>query len=88
MNDAKTIAAVLVDYLQPNQEADDKVDVNTDLLDSGRLDSLSVVDLVCFITARFQIRMAPVDISPKNLRTVGCLAAYLEARLACRSKAA
>ena len=80
MSNVDTIAAVLIDYVQSADGTEGPICVDTDLLESGRLDSLLVMDLVCFLEARFQIRMQPMDINPDNLRSVRRLAQYVRAR--------
>ena len=81
MSTTDTIAAVLIDYLQSALGSLGPIDAETDLLDSGRLDSLSVMDLVCFLEVRFQIRMQPADVNPGNLRSVRRLTHYVQTRL-------
>ena len=82
MNSADSIESMLVDYLQTDHLARGPLDVDTDLIVSGWLDSLLVMDLVCFVESRFKIRMAPGDITPRNLRSVKCLARYVSENLA------
>ena len=79
MSTTDEIAAILVDYLRSAPEG--PIDADTDLLHSGRLDSLLVMDLVCFLEIRFRIKMQPADVNPNNLRSVWCLAQYVQARL-------
>jgi acyl carrier protein len=83
-----SIANVLADYLQSTPAARGRIDWETDLLESGWLDSILVMDLVCFLDDRFQVRMQPADISPRNLRSVRCLAHYVHERLSCSAHAA
>jgi acyl carrier protein len=80
MKNVDTIAAVLIEFLQSADATEGPICVDTDLLASGKLDSLLVMDLVCFLEARFQIRMQPTDINPDNLRSVRRLANYLRSR--------
>lgn len=81
MSFADSIESVLIDYLQSNRVARGSLSATTDLIDSGWLDSLLVMDLVCFIEARYKIETAPADINPSNLRTVKCLASYVSGKL-------
>ena len=78
---SNTITAVLIDYFNSAPGTLGGIDEETDLLDSGSLDSLLVMDLVCFLEARFQIRMQPADINPANLRSIRHLAHYVSAKL-------
>ena len=76
------IATVLTDYLQSVSHAQGSIRNETDLLESGLLDSLQVMDLVCFLEIRFQVTMQPADISPSNLRSVSRIAHFVHARAA------
>ena len=78
----QAIAKELVDYLKAAPEADACLDIDTDLLESGRLDSLQVMDLVCFLESRFQVQMQPADINPDNLRSVSRIAKYVHTQMA------
>ncbi|RIK70080.1 MAG: hypothetical protein DCC67_20940 [Planctomycetota bacterium] len=82
MSTKESIAAVLIDYLQSAPDAQGVVDEETDLLESGRLDSIQVMDLVCFLESRFRVTMQPQDITPDNLRSVDRIARYVRARAA------
>ena len=55
--------------------ADDK-----SLLDSGILDSLSLVRLVVFLEQRFGITIGDADLLPENFASVNAICAYLRAR--------
>jgi acyl carrier protein len=85
---ADAIESVLVDYLQTNHVGQGPLGVHTDLIDSGWLDSLLVMDLVCFIESRFGVRMTATDISPGNLRNVKCLAECISRKQARSADAA
>jgi acyl carrier protein len=88
VNAANSVESVLIEYLQRSQVAGVPLDASTDLIESAWLDSLRVMDLVCFVASRFNIQMAPGDITPANLRSVECLARFVSARLSCASDAA
>jgi acyl carrier protein len=77
MTETESTAAELLQYLRRHLEHPEAIDADTDLLDSGRLDSLGVMDLVCFLEARFRVRMRPADVTPGNLRSARCIAAYV-----------
>ena len=49
----------------------------TSLLESGILDSLSLLRLVVFIQERFGIVVDDVDLLPENFDTVDAICAYL-----------
>ena len=88
MNPAVSIEFVLVEYLQADHAAWGPFGAETDLIESGWLDSLAVMDLVCFIKSRFAVGMAPNDINPHNLRNVKCMARYISERLSQSANAA
>jgi acyl carrier protein len=52
----------------------------TSLLESGILDSLSLLRLVVFLEERFGIAMGDTDLLPENFASVNTICAYLRAR--------
>jgi acyl carrier protein len=52
----------------------------TSLLETGILDSLSLLKLVVFIQERFGIVVDDVDLVPENFDTVDAICAYLRSR--------
>ena len=52
----------------------------TSLLESGILDSLSLLRLVDFLEERFGITMGEADLLPENFASVNTICAYLRAR--------
>ena len=50
------------------------------LLDSGILDSLTLLRLVVFLEKRFGITMGDADLLPENFASVNAICAYLRAR--------
>ena len=52
----------------------------TSLLESGILDSLSLLRLVVFLEERFGITMGEADLLPENFASVNTICAYLRAR--------
>ena len=53
---------------------------DTSLLDSGILDSLSLLKLVVFLEERFDITMGDADLLPENFDNVNDICAYLRSR--------
>ena len=53
---------------------------DTSLLESGILDSLSLLRLVVFLEERFGITMGDADLLPENFASVNTICAYLRAR--------
>jgi acyl carrier protein len=52
----------------------------TSLLDSGILDSLSLLRLVVFLEERFEITMGDGDLLPENFASVNAICTYLRSR--------
>ena len=52
----------------------------TSLLESGILDSLSLLQLVVFLEERFGITVGDADLLPENFASVNTICAYLRAR--------
>jgi acyl carrier protein len=50
------------------------------LLDSGILDSLSLLRLVVFLEERFGMTMGDADLLPENFTSVNAICAYLRTR--------
>lgn len=55
---------------------------DTQLLGTGLLDSLSVIQLMMFLGSEFDIRIDDEDFTPENLGTVGRLVAFIERKKA------
>ncbi len=53
---------------------------DTPLLETGILDSLSVLRLVLFLEQQFGIVVAPEELIPENFETVEAICAYLRAQ--------
>jgi acyl carrier protein len=53
---------------------------DTSLLDSGILDSLSLLQLVVFLEERFGMTVGDTDLLPQNFASVRTICAYLRAR--------
>jgi acyl carrier protein len=52
----------------------------TSLMESGILDSLTLLRLVVFLEKRFGITMGDADLLPENFASVNAICAYLRAR--------
>lgn len=52
----------------------------TPLLESGILDSLSLLQLVVFLEGRFGVTIGDADLLPQNFETVNTICAYLHTR--------
>ena len=75
--------AVIRDYISKELVRDPAVlplENSTPLLDSGVLDSLSLLRLVIFIQDQFGIVMDDLDVVPEHFATVDAICTYLRSR--------
>jgi acyl carrier protein len=78
----------LLAYLRANVADAGPLEVATDLLALGVLDSLLVADLFVFLEARLGVTLSAGDVSPQNFRSVERLAAFVAAKRQKAAKAA
>ena len=48
--------------------------------ESGRIDSLAILDLVVFVEERFGVSLTADDLTPQNLASVAALASLVASR--------
>ncbi|MBT2163180.1 acyl carrier protein [Zobellia barbeyronii] len=58
-------------------EVVEEIDINEDLLGSGLVDSLGMVQLVLFIENEANIKVAPEDMTIENFMTVNHILKYI-----------
>lgn len=58
------------------------IDANTELQDSGIIDSLLMMDLLVFIEGQFGVRLDFQDLTPDTFRTPSAIARLVESRIA------
>lgn len=80
--DSKTIEAELVEFVQTRGQTHATVKPATDLLESGLLDSLLLMDLVFHVEEAYRIRFESDEINPANFRTITAIAKLVLARSA------
>jgi acyl carrier protein len=68
----------LLRYLR--QECDPQIDADSDLLESGLVDSLLVMELVSFIKDRFEVALGASDLAPRHFRSVARLTELVTSR--------
>ncbi len=78
--DPSGIAAQLVDYLNRDPRVDGSIEPDTELVESGRIDSLAILDLVVFVEERFGVSLTADDLTPQNLASVSALASLVSNR--------
>jgi acyl carrier protein len=77
------VETVIKEYISQELVRDPKLvplGDETSLLDSGILDSLSLLQLVVFLEERFGIIVGDADLLPENFASVNTICAYLRAR--------
>lgn len=68
MNDLQqALRTALVDQFRLDR---DSLDDNTELFSSGRIDSLSVMDLVCFVEGKIGCVIPPLSITLDNFDSI------------------
>ena len=70
------VKMILAEQLEVEEDA---ITTETDIQDDLGADSLDVVDMVMSLEDEFEIEVPDEDI--ENLRTVGALVSYIEARV-------
>ncbi|HUB38266.1 MAG TPA: acyl carrier protein [Streptosporangiaceae bacterium] len=74
---------VIIDYISQELVRDPAllpVADETSLLESGILDSLSLLQLVVFLEGRFGITVGDADLLPEHFESVNTICAYLRTR--------
>ena len=61
-------------------DPDTPIDVDTDLLLTGLVDSIGVVQIVGWMEEQFSIEVEPTDVVLDNFQTVQAMVAYLQRR--------
>jgi acyl carrier protein len=82
-----SVASTLKDYIMKEiAMGTDRPEITQDtkLIESGILDSLSVLKLVTFIEERFKIRVEPDDVVADNFGTLSSISRYVNGKLANR----
>jgi acyl carrier protein len=72
--------AEILKFIHSLNSANAAVKVDTDLIATGALDSLSVMELIAFLSDYFKITIPASDVTPTKLKSVVTLAALVEAR--------
>lgn len=58
--------------------ASQSIGSDTELLTSGAIDSLGILDLVTFLAERFGVELSDEDFDPANFETIGQLVGFVE----------
>lgn len=76
---ASTIKDYITREVAPNPELLPIKD-DTRLIESGILDSLSILKLVLFLEEKFGVKVAPGDVTQENFETVDLICRYLRTK--------
>lgn len=60
----------MLKYINNNLLSEEKVDYQTELFDSGLLDSIALMELVVFIDYEFNVKIEDYEIIDRNANTV------------------
>lgn len=74
---ADDIKRYIVEQILDGRDAE-KLEMETPLLEWGIIDSLTIVDLVEFVRARFSIDLPTPELVPENLESIQAFTALLE----------
>ena len=80
MEDLHSIRRGLLEYLVDRTAMPQDADETTDLILSGVLDSLMLMDLVLHIQTAFGIQLQPADVTPEHFRSVASLGQLVHQR--------
>jgi acyl carrier protein len=56
------------------------IDLDQDLIGTGFLDSLAVMQLILFIEERFKVKVADGEVLPDNFRTIERIIEFVESK--------
>lgn len=76
MND---VVQELVDFLNRDPRVEGSIEDHTELVESRRVDSLVIIDLIVFVEERFGVSLSPEDLTPRNLQSMAALAGLISA---------
>lgn len=74
---------ILLKYIKEqllNNEIEDDFDDSEDLLGSGILDSLGMVQLIAFVENEFNVQVGPEDMVIENFMTVDHIVNYVQGK--------
>lgn len=74
---------ILLKYIKEellNNEIEDDFDDTEDLLGSGILDSLGMVQLIAFVESEFNVQVGPEDMVIENFMTVNHIVNYIQSK--------
>ena len=73
------IAQQVIEHIKGLKPSSATVDGSTDLIASGVLDSIAILEFIAFLSERFSIKIPPREVTPANLGTPAAAAALFKA---------
>ena len=70
----------VVEFIRGIRPTNTGADASTDLIMTGMLDSLAILELVDFVAKRFSVTVPARDLLPANFRTARTVTALIRAR--------
>lgn len=64
----------------PTGSSESRIEEDTSFLESGRVDSMGVLELVDFLESRFGIAVKDSELVPENLDSIRNICRYLESK--------
>ena len=80
MSHSSTIARELADYLGERFSLTEEIQIDTDLVSAGLLESLTIMDLLAHIEQAYDVVFEPQEIRPANFRSAARLAELIDAK--------
>ena len=71
----------IIDFVATLDESGTPITSSSQLLESGLLDSINLVQLIQFVEERFGVSIPDADVGPEIFATPAALAAYVDRRL-------
>jgi acyl carrier protein len=80
MKSTRDIITEFVAEAFPTGPSESRIEEDTSFLESGRVDSMGVLELVDFLESRFGIAVKDSELVPENLDSIRNICRYLEAK--------
>lgn len=79
----RTNTHILIDYVQQqllNGRSEVAVSAEDDLLSTGLVDSIGMMQLIAFVENQFAFKVPPEDMTIENFMTIDAISHYVERR--------
>jgi acyl carrier protein len=80
MNDANSVKASIRGFIVKKFPVAKKRAMSDDLqlLESGVIDSMGILEVVTFLEQAFTIQLADEELTPENFANINCMASFVE----------